>query len=555
MSRNMRHRSAPTPARKPPQSSSQQSQDSDSDDDYGGVDDISAGEDDEPNVEVAEERAIISSEGEETPAASRSYKEYGPWEGIASEGDAASLDEKFFEQAVQKSSSVEESYDEDAAIEKHVHWESPVESDSETAGDSGADEFFPDLFVDKNEIDPHLLRQIETDDANQFSDDGFFYGDIYGEAESDQDLGPFEPLIPLGDYDMQHTEHIEDTEESSDADSDSSGYDSDISDTGMSTDEEDIPGRIIAPEKSILRATSEGSTSSSSGEVTRRRSGGPRLANWIHEGDSPYATADLATTKVKVYNMRRFRQEYTMQSRARAPQIFSPQQNVLQHSPMISNSGNIMMSAMMPDPFSDNVSGQAVGGPEAFYPWTYINANGTFENQDSSSVAGSDCDDEDLWNIDDLLNFGDDSDEEEGADRSDESPTGPEDTPGAPSSTPARPTTARSEDQVHPLLDHFRGGNVGAFRINQNRHQLLHRTSVTHDSLAFGNSYMEGTIRGVKVGRLHHANTPITPVRKKRPLPVESSPASPTPYNANKKRKCGGDERPVDTKRSRGLTM
>ncbi|KAL2076160.1 hypothetical protein VTL71DRAFT_1103 [Oculimacula yallundae] len=533
MSRNMRHRSTPPPARKMPLSSPQQSQDSDSDDDYGGVDDISGSEDDEPNVEVAEERAIISSEGEDLPAVPRPYEESGEWEGFSIEGEAASFDEQFFEEAVQKSSSVEESYDEDATTRrKRVHWESPVESDSDTAGDSDADTFWPDIFLDKNEIDPHLLRQIEADDTNgQFSDDGFSYGE-HEEAESD--------------------EHME---ESSDASSES-GYDSD--EEGMTTDEEDFSTRIIPPQRSVLRENSEASTSSE--EVTRRRIGrAPVLASWTHKGDTPYAMADTTSTKVKVFNMHRFRQQYEMQSRARASSMVSPQRNVLQESPMISNSGNIMMSAMMSDPFSDNVSGQPVGPSEAFYPWTYVDANGTIENQDSSSVAGSDCDDEDLWNINDLLDFGtNDSDEEEGADRSDESPTGPEDTPGAPSSTPARPTTARSEDQVHPLMDHFNAssGIVGAFRFNQHRHQLLNRSSVTHESLAFGNTHMEGTIRGVKAGRLQHANTPITPVRKKkRPVPFESSPASPTPYNPNKKRKYNGDERSVSTKRARGFTM
>lgn len=319
----------------------------------------------------------------------------------------------------------------------------------------------------------------------------------------------------------------------------------------MTTDEEDISTRFIPPERSVLRANSEISTSSE--EVPRRRGvRAPVMASWTHNSDTPYAIADMGTTKVKVFNMRRFRDQYEMQSRATP--MTSPARNMLQESPMISNSGNIMMSAMMDDPFNDNVSGQAIGGPEAFYPWTYVDANGTIENQDSSSMAGSDdCDDEDLWNIDDLLNFGDQySDDEEEAEPSDESPTGAED--GAPSSTPARPTTARSEDQVHPLLNHFSAGTVGAFRFNQNRHQLLNRTSVTRESLAFGSAHMEGTIRGVKAGRLQHANTPITPVRKKkRPIPAfESSPASPV---TNKKRKFNGDDHSTNLKRSRGLTM
>lgn len=326
----------------------------------------------------------------------------------------------------------------------------------------------------------------------------------------------------------------------------------------MTTDEEDFPVKYLPPQRSVLRAVSEVSTSSE--EVTRRRvHRKPVLASWTHNSDTPYAIVDIDSTKVKVFNMNGFRQRMKNQSASASP-LNTPQQSfsVLQSSPMISNSGNIMMSAMMSDPFDDNgMSGQMVGPPEAYYPWTSVDVNGTYATHDSSSVAGSDdCDDEDLWNIDDLLNFGNQpSDDEEEPERSDDAPTGAEDATGAPSSTPARPTTARSEDQVHPLLDHFSNGTVGSFRFNQNRHQLLNRTSVTRESLAFGNSHMEGTIRGVKAGRLQHANTPITPVRKKkRPISFDSSPASPTPYaQLEKKRKFNQEERPTSLKRHRGM--
>ncbi len=180
----MRHRATPPPAQKMPQRSPQISQDSDSDSDYGGVDDISASEEDEPNVEVAEERAIISSEGEDVPKIPRPHDEYGQWEGFEFDpADMAPLDGNFFDQEIQKSSSIDESYDE-AAVEKHVHWESPQESDSETIGSDNGAEWYGDLFMDKNELDPGFLRQIEKDDDNgQFSDDGFFYG----EADTDED--------------------------------------------------------------------------------------------------------------------------------------------------------------------------------------------------------------------------------------------------------------------------------------------------------------------------------------------------------------------------------
>lgn len=248
--------------------------------------------------------------------------------------------------------------------------------------------------------------------------------------------------------------------------------------------------------------------------------------------------ADMNSTKVKVYNMQQFRKKMNA-----APAVPEPDfTQFTQSSPMISNSRNILMSAMQSDPITDSMTGPA----EAFFPWTYVDADGTYA-QDSSSVAASDCDDEDLWNINDLFNFGGDTSGDEGEEASDESPTGAEETP-APSSTPARPTTARSEDQVHPLLDHFSKGVVSSFRFAQDRHQLLSSTSVSRESLAFGNPHMDGTLRGVKAGRLQHANTPITPVRKpKRAAPFDSSPGSPL----TAKRKITGNDNPVGHKRSR----
>ncbi|CAL3972033.1 hypothetical protein PZA11_005255 [Diplocarpon coronariae] len=532
MSRNMRQSSTPPPARKVQRSSSQTAQGSDSDDDYGGVDDISGSEDDEPDVEVAEERAIISSEGEDDPAAPRPASDaYAPWEGLDWQpGDMAPLDGSFFEQEMRKSSSVDESLDEAADLGKHVHWQDLQESDSETIDSEDGTEWYGDLFMDKNALDPGFLRQIERDDGNeQFSDDGLFYG----EAETDDD------------DDDDDAEAFDESNENSD----SSGYDSDES--GMTTDEEETPVKYIPPQRSVLRATSEVSTSSE--EVTRRRVRRPPVrASWTHNSHTPYATVDMNSTKVKVFNLNSFRQRMRMQSATASPMTI-PQQSLsaLQASPMISNSGNIMMSAMMSDPFDDSgVSGQVMGPPEAYYPWTSIDASGSYATHDSSSGAASeDCDDEDLWNIEDLIEF-EASEGEAEAGPSDECPT---DAP--PSSTPARPTTAKSEEQVHPLIDHFSSGVVGSFRFNQNRHQLLNRSSVTRESLAFGSSHLEGTIRGVKAGRLQHANTPITPVRKRRrPVSLGSGPASPSPYTqAEKKRKLNAEARPTGLKRYRAL--
>ncbi|KAF4618129.1 hypothetical protein G7Y89_g14979 [Cudoniella acicularis] len=84
-------------------------------------------------------------------------------------------------------------------------------------------------------------------------------------------------------------------------------------------------------------------------------------------------------------------------------------------------------------------------------------------------------------------------------------------------------------DDVHPLLNHFNSNDVvGAFRRNQNRHQLLTRNALSHEALAFSGPYGQGTLRGIKGGRLAAANTPITPMRKrKNTQPIASSPGSP----------------------------
>jgi hypothetical protein len=223
-----------------------------------------------------------------------------------------------------------------------------------------------------------------------------------------------------------------------------------------------------------------------------------------------------------------------------------------QMSPMISNSGNMMMSAMY-TPLDQYLNGQALGPPEAFYPFTNINSDGTIAQDSPSSYDEDDLDDEDLWNVEDFLNFGEESSSDENADGEEQDP--PSDSPGTvePSSTPARPTTATSEDQFHPLLAN--SGLVGAFRRNQNRHQLLSRNTASRESLAFSGPYGQGILRGIKGGHLAAANTPITPLRKQKSVklvpPIGSSPGSPLAQAQQKKRKFSGEE--FGHKRSKSL--
>jgi hypothetical protein len=216
------------------------------------------------------------------------------------------------------------------------------------------------------------------------------------------------------------------------------------------------------------------------------------------------------------------------------------QSGLEQMSPMISNSANLMMSAMYTP--MDSLGGQALGPPEAFYPFVSIAADGNITQDDpSSSFDEEDMDDDDLWNIGDLIDFGDDSTDDEARHEQDDDSSGSDPTIGPLTSTPVRPNTANSEDQAHPLLNHFNSGLVGAFRRNQTRHQLLSRNSASHDSLAFSGPYRQGPIRGIKGGRLAAANTPITPMRKTKALKTDIL-KSPTPMNpSDKKRKFSGE--------------
>jgi hypothetical protein len=194
-------------------------------------------------------------------------------------------------------------------------------------------------------------------------------------------------------------------------------------------------------------------------------------------------------------------------------------------SPMVSNSGNLMLSAMYTPlgPYMNNLGDQAMGPPEAFYPFTSINANGEIIQDSPSSFDEDDLDDEELWDVEDFINFGDQSsDEDEGGEEAPETP---------------RPMTATSEDQSHSNL--LNPGIVGAFRKNQQKHKLMTRYNATVDSLVFAGPYAATTIRGIKDGRIAHAATAITPLRKQKPSPIDSSPLA----GHSNKRKFSGEER------------
>jgi len=226
---------------------------------------------------------------------------------------------------------------------------------------------------------------------------------------------------------------------------------------------------------------------------------------------------------------------YSADGPTKRPQLeqqMSYQQMALNSSPMISNSGNLMMTAMSYNQDFSLFGGQAMGPSEAFFPFEANNG------QENSSVEYEDdeSDPEDNLNLDTFFDFGEETDEDQAADEPVISPTE--------QSTPIQATRLRSEDQVHPLL-HLNSGVVGQFREKHTHKNVKKRNQVSTAALAFEGPYNQGPIQGLKPNRIRHANEPITPMpRKLKANTIASSPGSPLANvaQANKKRRFDGQD-------------
>jgi hypothetical protein len=289
------------------------------------------------------------------------------------------------------------------------------------------------------------------------------------------------------------------------------------------------------------------------------RSRYPKLGSWIQDPTRAYAIIGKSKRLIFYQAMKRRHSasDVTATPRTVHSQDFDspPPSFSADVTPMISNSANLMMSAMS-TPYDDLFRGQAIGPSEAFFPFTSVEANGAiYQNIDDYEFDEDDFSSpEDILDIRHYIDFDDsDSDDENG----DDDPSSDSQTTSAEGQSGVRPTTATSEDQVHPLLNHFDSGIVGAFRKNQTRHQLLSRNAESHASLAFHGP--NRPVRGIKGGRLEAANTPITPLRKQkmRPLlpPADSSPLAHLTGGGieDKKRKFDMEEAARGHKRTRSL--
>lgn len=194
MSRNLRHKSNATSIKKPVRRNSTADY---TDDDYAGVELVSDDEEDDPDVESAEEAAIIESEDEvsddEDSGSPRPSIDDEVWEGFGSTQEVLGDQDKFFDDHMARMSAP------DHDIESTV-WNatnSKAESDKSTEdtrrvrfdlSDSSSEsdmelDIFPDIFLEQNSLDPGFRRAVEADEYEDGPSSEEGYWDLRGSGD------------------------------------------------------------------------------------------------------------------------------------------------------------------------------------------------------------------------------------------------------------------------------------------------------------------------------------------------------------------------------------
>lgn len=192
MSRNIRHKSNLASPKKTAKRTSKIS-DNSSDDDYAGVDLISDSEEDEPDVEVAEEQAIIESaeddedddESVSTPRPSIE-DDQSNWDGFSVDAsqDVLGDDLHFFDDHMARMHAPDHDTEATVWASKNIASGSPEPrrvrfnlSDSSSTASDNDDLLYPDLFMDQESLAPSFRKRIENDDdeQNPSSEDGSYW--------------------------------------------------------------------------------------------------------------------------------------------------------------------------------------------------------------------------------------------------------------------------------------------------------------------------------------------------------------------------------------------
>jgi len=165
------------------------------------VDLVSDSEEDEPDVEVVEEQAIIESEEDEddedlqtTPRPNNEHDQES-WNGfdLDTQSTLDVLDETFFDDHISRTHAPNHSAEaalwagsEEEPVRKNVRFDI-----SDSSDDDDENYGFPDLFVAQENLDAGFLRQIESDE-DQLSDSFWDFGAekearLEGDDDADSD--------------------------------------------------------------------------------------------------------------------------------------------------------------------------------------------------------------------------------------------------------------------------------------------------------------------------------------------------------------------------------
>ncbi|KAK1752003.1 hypothetical protein QBC47DRAFT_405207 [Echria macrotheca] len=525
MSRNVRQKFPATPVKATKRVGSRSSSpdlSSSDEDGYSGVEDVSESEDDDVDVVAAEEKYILresstrplifeddndaDEEGDDDDEAEDDevIGDNTSWDGILeSEQDEAVPEDE--------SDGIDR---EPMSSERRVRFTGVPDSDSDsTTSDVSETEnfgdFFPDIFVDQNALDPHFRREIEKDQDDSSSTSSTHWVEqvhvleaLDEEEDDDEDVTP--TVTPTATP-APSAVPAEASSPSPVGDGPEDGYESD-----GDTTEEDEPEPPIRQKQMRRFPAPDPDTDSDTETATPFRRGKPRVGrfNLDKSEKKPIAVLNPTTRRMMIFTPERVGrfdlspEQFDLGFPSALPAgmpFFLPGISVMMDN-MLSNSS-----------FGDHLFNTSPLRPtEAFFPTSDTGYEECSDESEFPTTGGEDDGEADL-RIEDFIQFGE-SDEEDNVGF-----WNPE-----MASSPSRPTTAASGADAVPdspameLLKHFDNNSdlVGAFRRNQVNQQLILSDKASQESLAFANPYHHGTLRGIKAGSIETVTTPITPARR-----------------------------------------
>ena len=329
---------------------------------------------------------------------------------------------------------------------------------------------------------------------------------------------------------------------------------------GETTDEEVLPPVTINHPQSLLRLNASSShinaTRTPASTPIRRpstmnpsRPRGPSMGSWVADPTKPIAVVDKTGKNIIFYPAKRPLPQVTAQASSNSSTLNSPTTSLGRLANAFEDSENdrsdetsrgfpnsllpaadLMMSGLFNGPSVNDFfmhPGQVVGPPQAFY------SLGSFgPGDEDEDYSDDDCENE--LNMDDFIDFGDTTSDSEAVASEDNDEPAITDNP-TPNETPVptpvqTPIRAEPRKEIHKsssegLLEHFDRGVVSSFRRNQNRHQNLLRRPPNNTNVLV-----------IKGGRHIAANSPISPLRKRKTNQSFGGPLSPFAGVAAKRR-------------------